>query len=142
MRAFLKAVKAGCVLLSALLCAAFAILLLYSPVFEEGEAYELYFGASSSSEIASTHSPFLDKLLRQDVAGESVRYSGNCYEALKARFCAELLFTEEAAGVTSYYLYSPLLGEGVLLDGRVVNLQIAVGSGQTAAGTPLIFGGF
>ena len=44
--------------------------------------------------------------------------------------------------IVSYYCRSPLLGEGILLNGERVNLHIAAGGGQTAAGTPLIFGGF
>ena len=142
MRGFLAKIKGGSVLLIALLCALFACALLRVPVFEGGEGYELYLGGSSSATIVSTQIPALDKLLHMGVKGESARYEGDLYEALKDRFHAKLLFTEEAAGVTNYYLLSPSLGPGVLLAGRRVNLHIAVGRGQTAAGTPLIFGGF
>ena len=75
------------------------------------------------------------------VAGESARYAGDRCEGIREQFSARLLFTEEVCGVVNYYLYSPRLGEGVVLNGFLVNLHIAVGEEQTAVGTPLIFGG-
>lgn len=142
MRRVLAGIKTACVLFGALFCAVFAYALRCFPVFEGGESYELYLGDSSSAKVVSSENPALDKLLHAGVKGESVRYTGDLYETIRGRFHAELLFTEEAAGVVSYYLYSPMLGGGVLLGGEAVNLHIAVGHGQTAAGTPLIFGGF
>ena len=136
------ACKAVAVCALAALCAFFALLLTHSPVFEEGEAYELSYGLSSSAQTVRTKNPLFDKLLNGAVAGESVRYTGNRYEEMKEKFAATLLFTEEVNGVTNYYLYSPLLKGGMELCGRFVNLHIAVSSEQTAAGTPIIFGGF
>lgn len=142
MRKLLQAGKAIAITLIVLCCAVFSLLVMRAPVFEPGESYELYYGASSSSLMARTETPALDKLLSGNVAGESVCYEGNRCDELIQRFQAELLFTEEAAGVTNYYLYSPVLRGGVELKGHVVNLHIAVSERQTAAGTPLIFGGF
>lgn len=142
MRKFLQAVKAIATAALCAVAAVFAVLLIHAPVFEKGESYELYFGANSSALSAYTQNPLLDKLLLGGVAGESVRYTGDRYEEIKERFSAELLFTEEACGVVNYYLYSPMLGGGVLLCGQTVNLHVAVSGEQTAAGTPLIFGGF
>ena len=142
MRKILANFKVAVILLGALSCALFAFALWQFPVFGGGESYELYLGDSSSAQILSSQNPALDKLLHTGVKGESVRYSGDLYAEIKARFHAELLFTEEAADVTNYYLYAPALGDGLLLAGERVNLHIAVGHGQTAAGTPIIFGGF
>lgn len=142
MRRILSAVKAVLIVLAAALCAVFSLLLVHSPVFERGEHYELYTKASSSSPVRAVGDPVWEKLLAGAVAGESVRYQGDRYEELVKKFHAELLFTEEASGVKNYYLYSPLLRGGVALGDRLVNLHIAVGEEQTAAGTPLIFGGF
>ena len=141
MRKTLQAAKAILTLVLVLFCALFVLCLSCSPVFDMGESYEVYYGQSSSSLMKSTENPLLEKLTGK-VAGESVRYEGDQYEALKAKFGATLLFTEEACGVTNYYLYSPVLGGGVALGGYTVNLHIAVSAEQTAAGTPLIFGGF
>ena len=141
MRKTLQATKAIITLLLAILCALFALVLCYSPVFDMGEVYEVSYGLSSSAQTKRTENPLFEKLTGA-VAGESVRYSGDCYLGLKEKFGATLLFTEEACGVTNYYLYSPYLGRCVELGGERVNLHIAVSSEQTAAGTPLIFGGF
>lgn len=137
----LRGIKLVFILLIACSGVLFTHALSSSPVFEEGIAYELYCG-TSSAEIVVTRTPALTKFLRPDVRGECVRYEGNRYLVLKEQFGAELLFTEEAAGVVNYYLYAEKLGQGVLINGKEVNLHIAVARGQTAAGTPLIFGGF
>lgn len=141
MRKILQAAKAVITLALVCLCAFFALCLWYSPVFEKGESYEVSYGASSSAQTKRTDMPLFEKLTGA-VAGESVRYTGNRYEVIREKFGATLLFTEEACGVVNYYLYSPVLGGGVELYGQRVNLHIAVSSGQTAAGTPIIFGGF
>ena len=141
MRKILQAAKAIITLVLVCLCAFFALCLCYSPVFVMGESYEVSYGLSSSAQTKRTDSPLFEKLTGA-VAGESVRYTGDCYFDLKEKFGATLLFTEEACGVVNYYLYSPYLGACVELGGERVNLHIAVSSEQTAAGTPLIFGGF
>ena len=111
------------------------------PAFAQGENYELHYAPSSSAQAVVSDEPFITKLLHE-VKGESVRYGGDCYEELKSRYHAELLFSEEVCGVKNYYLYSPVLGSCVELGGEAVNLHIAVSREQTAVGTPLIFGGY
>lgn len=124
----------GCMVLLFLLCRA--------PVFERGEEHTFYLGDSSSAFSVRTNAPVRAKLLLGDVKGESVVYDGDQYEKLKEKFRAKLLFSETVCGVTSYYLHSPLLGKGLELNGHIVNLHIAVSGEKTAAGTPLIFGGW
>ena len=125
---------------ASLLCACFIYALCRLPVFA-GEGYELSCGASSSARVVRTTTPFLFKLTHA-VAGESARFAGDVHAELLRAYRAEVLFTESAGGAVSYYCYSPLLGAGILLSGKQVNLHIAVGHGCTAAGTPVIFGGF
>ena len=140
MRKFLITIKAFIVAAAVIGCIVFAYALVHAPVFERGERYEFYVG-TSSEEVVLANSP-LEKLFLKNIKGESVRYSGDRAEALMGRFHAKILFTEEAAGVTNYYCYTSQLKGGVLLNGYCVNLHIAVGNEQTAAGTPVIFGGF
>ena len=138
-----KALKraGGVVLIAAVFaCTGFAYALTRSPVFA-GENYEFSAGASSSAEIVHTDNPALYKLFHA-VAGESARYKGDVSEELLARFQARILFIENVCGIVNYYCYSPVLSGGVALGGEVVNLHIAVGECMTAAGTPVIFGGF
>lgn len=128
--------------LTALICLLFLCLLYCSPVFAEGKGYTFYLGESSSARAVASDMPVLDKLLLGNVRGESAEYEGDRYEELKARFRAELLFSEKADGVENYYLYSPVLGECVEIGGKKVNLHIAVRKESTAVGTPIIFGGY
>ena len=119
---------------------AFVYALKNAPVFERGERYEFYLG-TSSEEVVLAQSP-LAKLFLKNIKGESVRYKGDRVQELISRFNAEILFVEEAAGVTNYYCYTSALKGGVQLGEYCVNLHVAVDKEQTAAGTPLIFGGF
>ena len=58
------------------------------------------------------------------------------------RYGAEILFTESAAGVVSFYCYTPIWDNGIVLNGQTVNLHVAVAEQQCAVGTPIIFDGF
>lgn len=141
MRKFLLAGKTFFAVLLSAACALFLVFALRAPVFGGGEGYEVYYGASSSAPFARTDRPLYAKLTGA-VRGESARFRGDLYEELKARFRAELLFSRKTGEVTDYYLYSEELGGGVMLEGRLVNLHIATDGETTAAGTPLIFGGY
>ena len=141
MRRVGNVIKVAFIVLGSIVCAVFVLVLTLSPVFPRGERYELYLG-NSSSLCVETDQPFLDKLRLGGVRGESVRYTGDCAEELFSRYHARVLLVEKACGVTNYYCYSPLLGEGVRVGGQYVNLHVAVSEEQTAAGTPIIFGGF
>ena len=140
MRVAFLAIKAFIVTAVAALCVFFAYSLSVSPVFAGGERYEFYRG-TSSDEIVLARFPY-EKLFLSGIKGESARFKGDRAEELVARFGAEILFTEEAAGVVNYYCFTPVLGDAVLLGESAVNLHIACNGEETAAGTPVIFGGF
>lgn len=96
------------------------------------------------------------------VKGESVRFSlsefdGGRYQdiinidgqvcdeiagKIGAEYAAELIFSENASGIQSYYFYSAELPYGILLNGRKVNLHVAIDGDMMSVGTPIIFGGF
>lgn len=82
------------------------------------------------------------------VEGESVRFARTeeTEEALVARirdmYGAQVLFSESACGITSYYCYVGEWDNGIDLGGEVVNLHIAVSETACAVGTPIIFDGF
>jgi len=109
----------------------------------EGErAY--YLQSPSSNALVTASLDFADIFL---VKGESVRFSFQGDGATVAKeliksYRAQVLFEEEACGTHSYYCYAPTLGEGVRVNGVIVNLHIALRDGACAVGTPLIFGGF
>ncbi len=134
---FLKAVA---VTAAAIICLVFLYALYSSPVFGSGERYEFYKG-TSSDEIFCSRTP-LGKLTCPNVKGECAFYAGDRVEEIRSEFEAEILFIEESAGTVNYYCYSPALENGVLLNGYTVNLHIAYSGERTAAGTPIIFGGY
>ena len=140
MRRFLFAMRLSFIFAGAALCVLFALVVAARPVFAQGTAYELYLG-TSSGQIIETRHPVIDKL-RYPIVGESVRYEGDRLLELQKAYRAEVIFTEKAGDVVNYYLYSPMLGAGVCLKEGYINLHIALSHGTTAAGTPLIFGGF
>lgn len=81
------------------------------------------------------------------VRGESVcfAFEQDAEELVKSIFDAydaEIAFTESACGVTSYYGYGTELDEPIFLDGKAINLHVAVTESRCAVGTPIIFGGY
>ncbi len=117
--------------------------------FASGKEYTFYCGTASSQAAIVTCKPafaaFYKYFLGDAVKGESTVYAAGEVSAAEilASFEAELLFTETAGGTTSYYCYAEALGAPVEIGPYAVNLHVAVGAaGETAVGTPLIFGGF
>ena len=139
---FKRAAKLVAVLLACLAAAGALFVLWHAPSFAGAERYTLFLGETSSAEAVAFDGNALPLLLSPNVRGESAVFQGDRAEDLLRAYRARVLFIEEAAGTVSYYCHSPLLGEGLLLNGERVNLHIAAGRGQTAAGTPLLFGGF
>lgn len=141
MRRFLIACREFCCVVLAVFCAGAVFTLTRLPAFAQGERYEISHGANSSAQTEETPYPLFYKLTNS-TKGESVRYNGDRFSELKEYYKAEIVFEEEAAGVHNYYLFSSKLGDPVNLDGKLVNLHIAISAEQTAVGTPLIFGGY
>ena len=139
---FKRAVKLAAVLLACLASAGALFVLRHAPSFAGAARYSLFLGETSSAEAVALDGNALPLLLSPEVRGESAVFQGDRAEELLRAYRARVLFIEEAAGTVSYYCHSPLLGEGLLLNGEEVNLHIAAGREQTAAGTPLLFGGF
>lgn len=84
-----------------------------------------------------------------NVKGESVRFEigegaeeQTLAKEIAKKYGAEILFTETACGITSFYCYTERWTDGVRINGEAVNLHIAVSATQCAVGTPIIFDGF
>lgn len=118
---------------------------------------------SKLSEIKGERTFFLDSassqaLMKTELAlsdlgrvkGECVSFSINVCEGIRyalseeiaTRYGAEIQFIEECVGVTSFYAYTARWQEFILVDGKPVNLHIAVSKEKCVVGTPIIFGGF
>ena len=116
------------------------------------EGKRTYFLDSASSQGLRKEVLSISDLTR--IKGECVfteisAYDGGRYltkeeisREVATRYGAEILFTEEVDGVVSYYAYTPCWQDGFYINGRKVNLHIAIGKGYVKVGTPIIFDGF
>ncbi len=97
---------------------------------------------------SSSQALMKEKLALSDfgkITGESVRFAcedKDIAQKIIELYGAQILFTEEASGVCSYYCYTTEWQEGVCINGHLVNLHVAVSEGSCAVGAPIIFGGF
>lgn len=106
-----------------------------------------YLDSASSQSLRKSVLEFTDFFR---VKGESVRFdlheiSRNVQmlaREIAESYHAEILFVEETGGTLSFYCYTPWLYQGVCVQGKTVNLHIAVSQTQCAVGSPIIFDGF
>lgn len=102
--------------------------------------YYLYSPSSQAQikrEVGILDLPFL--------RGESVRVTcqtDGVLEVVLAQYSASIVKVEEFCDGVSYYCYSPKLKKGIVIDGVMINLQIAVRGEEVVMGTPIIFGGY
>ncbi len=117
-----------------------------APLFAGADSYLFYARSASSQAVICSASAAEAGAVRASLAdrtGESAFYADAADAFAQAeRYGAALLFTERAGDVVNYYYRAPALGGGVWLDGRRVNLHVAVRGESAAVGTPLIFGGY
>jgi hypothetical protein len=106
-----------------------------------------YLKESSSNALQTEKLDFFDIW---KVRAESVRFNFQTTEMEKGRllsciieqYGACILSKEIAGNTESYYGYSPLFGNGVVIGEEKVNLHIVFAQEQVVIGTPIIFGGF
>jgi hypothetical protein len=162
---FLKGLGA---LLAALLVS-FSVYLIHASSFTGGESTYYLYSASSQAQIKQALSLadlahlkgesavyVFEKERAENAAGTPVNEYASMEEALPeagasafafaedfiSAYDAKLCFAEEIGGTLSFYCYSPRLKGGVILNGRKINLHIAVRAESVAVGTPIIFGGY
>ncbi len=132
--------------LCALLFCLFACVSVEKFPFLEGER-TYYLNGKSSQALMKPSLDFSDCF---HVQGESVvvrlgNESGEAFaKELIACYDGEILLEERVGELTSYYAYSPKLGEGVVIGGKKVNLHVAFAleKGEAVVGSPIIFGGY
>ena len=110
----------------------------------EGER-TFYLDSDSSQGLRKTELELRDYAR---ITGESVRFARGekseeaLAQEIAQKYRAEILFTEEAAGVVSFYCYTSLWDNAIFVNGQMVNLHVAVAEEECAVGTPVVFGGF
>lgn len=143
-----------CVALAVLFCLFFAVGVKATAAtrLADIEGKRTYFLDSASSQGLRKERLTISDLTR--VKGECVfteisAYKGGRYLSngeiameISARYGAEILIEEETDGVVSYYAYTPRWQDAVYINGKKINLHIAVNKENLAVGTPIIFDGF
>ena len=112
-----------------------------SPVFKAyANEYELYLTAGSFGDnvAKATSKNFGDY---KNVKGESCIVNVS-YEQVLCDFSATRVYSEETAGGTSYYAYSPRIKYVTYVSGKAVNIHYFAGETYAKLGTPIIFGSF
>ncbi len=104
-----------------------------------------YFLHSASSQALKKNTLNLQEIALKE--GESVYFlteekADALRDTLIKDYRAVLVKEERCLDVVSYYCYAAEFGKGLLIDGKRINLHIAVGQGRCAVGTPILFGGF
>lgn len=123
---------------------AFSIYLLNAlPVIKNAKGYEVYLQNYSSNAVIKTVD-FTDYMFLSDIKGESVKFSAEEFNQteLLNNLNAVIVFTETLDGVYCIYAYSPKIRYRQTVNGKTVNVQIAVRGEQITVGCPIIYGSF
>lgn len=111
--------------------------------FKDGGKYTFYCGTSSADcrEVTSRGAAALDRLVLNNVCGESVEYDNFELSAFLKEYGAEIEFTEAGEDYVNYYCKADM-PYSVELYGKTINLHVCVRGEKAKAGSPIIFGGY
>lgn len=121
-------------------------------IFPDGmQDAELYinstnYGKNLSMMICSINPDKLGKTLKsgQNILGFGATYRQGVTteQEILSKCRAEIVKVEVVQDIIVYYAYSSRLGQGVSIDGKHVNLQIATDKSKIKIGSPLIMGSY
>ncbi|MGN0771569.1 MAG: YwmB family TATA-box binding protein [Christensenellales bacterium] len=107
---------------------------------------EIYIATQNKMTICSINPDQLGKTLQQaeGVMGFALKYdAGKVSEnQLLSSLKAQVVKVETIGDITLYYAYSHRMNNGVSVDGKTVNVQIAVSDSSITVGSPLIMGSY
>jgi len=105
--------------------------------------FTLYIQSNSSNCVFRKVTSF-EYLFRVNVFGESCSIEKERFslEDFLQDFSAQIVLVEEINGLTSYYAYSKDIRYLQVVNGKKVNLHVAVGEDSVVLGTPIIYGSF
>lgn len=99
----------------------------------------IYTGANSSN--ATVKRVDAGHLSLEKIYGESCLLDLSVEEIFD-KFNVKILFSEVAENVTCYYGYSKIFPYKKKVNGKIVNVHVAVEDGRVTFGTPIIYGSF
>ncbi len=100
------------------------------------DAYLVYNGKSAGNIVSKKVLPF-DKC-----DGVFKIYDEFDYNYLVKKLNAKLVYSENLGGTVSKYYYSNSLPKKEVINGKKVNLHVAISSNQVVVGTPIIYGSY
>lgn len=107
---------------------------------------EVYIANQNKMTICGINPEQLGKTLQQEgeVLGFAVRYDLGKVSENELLGClkAQVVKVERVGDITLYYAYSHRMSNGVYVDGKKVNVQIAVTDSAITLGSPLIMGSY
>lgn len=110
-----------------------------------GGGYSVYSGGNITDEYTlSSYEVVLQQLKKGNVNGECVRFIGKDkdIDSFINEFNIRVVDEQNLSNIRVVYGYTSRFGEGVTLDGKRVNVQIAKRGGTITIGTPMICGSF
>ena len=123
------------------LCCLLCVYAFSSTKLSKLQGERMFFLNSASSQGLRKEKLSLQDLFR--VKGECVRVKGELTaEEIFSLYGAKVCFVEKTSGFISYYCYTDRWADGLFLQGRKINLHIAVSECQMVVGTPIIFDGY
>lgn len=111
--------------------------------FKYADKYEVYLTDYSCSN-ATKNVFLLEYLFTFNVKGESCVIDKNEFEKEKflSDFSATEMFSESTGEIVCFYAYSPKIKYTEKINGKTVNLHVAIGKDQVKVGSPIIYGSF
>ena len=120
----------------------------------EGErVFFLHSASSQGLRVQTLSLKDIGKVKGECVHFDLTAYEGGMYalngilveefaQSIAKKYNAEIVMTEDVCGVSSFYAYTNLWKEAIYVNGRAVNLHIAVNGTACAVGYPIIFDGY
>ncbi len=105
--------------------------------------FTLYVQSNSSNCVFRRVNSF-GYLFNVNVFGESCKVEKSAFilDDFLDKFSAQIVLVEEVDGLTSYYAYSKDIRYLQVINGKKVNLHVAVGENTVTLATPVVYGSF
>ena len=132
-------VKYTCALISLLICLLSFSAYSRPKLLNYSNNVIIYTGASSSNAVIKRVDSGYFSI--QKIYGESCLFSLTPQEIFD-KFDVTILFTEVAENVVCYYGYSKKFPYEKEINGKIVNVHVAIENDRVTFGTPIIYGSF
>lgn len=98
-----------------------------------------------AKEVHSTVSLYSEIVTQcKDVQGVTMTFEGTRQQAMDvlSSLSADIIDIQQLDSIMTVYAHSPLVRGGIVVDGNLVNIQIAYCDGVVHVGSPLILGSY